>query len=139
MFPEFPKNSAVERPVTKEVIGVLHGKAGLVVEFNDLDGEPQSYTILRARFDDWLAGMVENAGGIVVTGIRVDDLIIENGFVKGIVAGEDKLYGNIVIAADGALSMMAEKAGLRKPYEPEDFLLGVKEVVKLPRDVIKPR
>ena len=139
LFPDFPKGSAVERPVTREVIGLLHGRSGLVMEFENLDEEPQSYTVLRARFDAWFASMVEEAGGIVITGIKVDDLIIEDGFVKGIVAGEDKLYGNIVIAADGALSMMAERAGLRRPYKPEDFMLGVKEVVKLPKEVIEER
>jgi len=35
---------------------------------------------------------------------------------------------NIVLAADGVMSLMAEKAGLRPEQDPKDFALGIKEV-----------
>jgi electron transfer flavoprotein-quinone oxidoreductase len=49
----------------------------------------------------------------MVTKSRVDDLIIENGKVEGVMAGEDALTANIVIGCDGVLSLLA-KSGLRK-------------------------
>lgn len=139
LFPNFPEGAKVERPVTKEVVGLLYGDSSLIIEFSDPSLRGNSYTVLRARFDEWLGSQTEKAGAILVTGIRVDDLIIEDGFVKGVIAGEDRVYSNVVIAADGAISMIAEKAGLRKPYKPEDMMLGIKEVVKLDKHVIEER
>ena len=51
---------------------------------------------------------------LLISNIRVDDLLRKDKRVVGIVAGTDKLEGNVVIAADGAVSLMAEKAGLKK-------------------------
>jgi len=54
----------------------------------------------------------------------------------------DELYGNCVIIAEGANSLLAERAGLRKEkskMSPENRVTAVKEVIKLPREVIEDR
>jgi electron transfer flavoprotein-quinone oxidoreductase len=43
------------------------------------------------------------------------------------------------VAADGILSFMAEKAGLRKPFQPQHFALGFKEVIRLDPKTIEDR
>ncbi len=49
----------------------------------------RSYSVLRAHFDQWLASKAEEAGANIVTGIRVDDLLMDNGKVCGVSAGEE--------------------------------------------------
>lgn len=75
----------------------------------------------------------------MVTKSRVDDVIMENGQVVGVMAGDDALYADVVIACDGVLSLTAEKAGLRKPGSPHDYAVGYKEIIELPREVIEAR
>lgn len=141
IFPNFPEGASVERPVTKELFGLIWKNATVTFEFSDksLVNERHSYTVLRAKFDAWFASEVEKAGALIITDQRVDDLIIENGFVKGIISGGDKVPSDIVIIAEGCSSILTERAGLRKPYDPSDFLLGIKQVVELPKNVIEER
>jgi len=106
----------------------------------DLRQEPyQSYSILRAKFDRWLAKQAERKGAMLVTKSRVDDVIIDNGQVVGVIAGGEELHADVVIACDGVMSLVAEKAGLRKPGNPRDFAVGFKEVIELDPTVIEDR
>ncbi|MEM3832001.1 MAG: FAD-dependent oxidoreductase [Thermoprotei archaeon] len=141
IFPNFPDGANVERPVTKELFGLIWKDATITFEFSDksLVNERHSYTVLRAKFDAWFASEVEKAGALIITDQRVDNLIIENGFVKGIVSGGDKVPSDMVIIAEGCSSILTEQAGLRKPYDSSDFLLGIKQVVELPKNIIEER
>ncbi|HPF21330.1 MAG TPA: electron transfer flavoprotein, partial [Syntrophomonas sp.] len=96
-------------------------------------------SILRGKFDKNFAKVTERKGVSMVTKSRVDDLIIENGKVEGVMAGEDALTANIVIACDGVLSLLAEKAGLRKPGLDKDHAVGFKEIIELDRTVLEDR
>ena len=98
-----------------------------------------SYTVLRATFDRWLATQAEEAGAMLVTKNRVDEVIKENGRVLGVVTGGEKLGADVVIACDGVLSLVAEKAGLSQPSAPKNFAVGLKEVIELPRPTLEDR
>jgi electron transfer flavoprotein-quinone oxidoreductase len=54
-------------------------------------------------------------------------------------AGGDELRADVVIACDGVLSLLSEKAGLRSPGSSHDFAVGVKEVIALDSGVINDR
>lgn len=142
LIPDFWKEAPVERHVTRHVITLLSEKTSLSVDFNSagLD-EPlhDGYTVLRARFDRWFADRVEQAGAVVITGVRVDDLLWDGKRVAGIVAGGDKIPAGVVIAADGVNSTLAKKAGLAPRLSPENVNQGVKEIIRLPREVIEQR
>jgi electron transfer flavoprotein-quinone oxidoreductase len=69
----------------------------------------------------------------------VDDLVWNGGQVIGIRSGGDEVHARVVVAADGALSFIAERAGLRGKYNPDHYALGIKEVVELPSEVIEDR
>jgi len=140
LIPEFWKEAPVERKVTHERLTLQGGKASLTLDFMDeeLLEPPNSFTILRAEFDQWFAGKAVEAGAALVPGIRVDDLIRENSRITGIVAGTDKIEANVVIASDGAASLLAEKAGLRKS-DVKQFALGMKEIIELPQKTIEER
>jgi len=76
---------------------------------------------------------------MLVTKSEVDDVIVENGAVKGVRAGGEELRANVVIACDGVLSFVAEKAGLRKDLQPRHYAVGIKEVIELDRTTIENR
>jgi len=69
----------------------------------------------------------------------VTDLVRENGKVCGVVAGGDELRADVVIACDGVLSLLPEKAGLRAPGLSRDYAVGIKEVIRLEPGVISDR
>ena len=54
-------------------------------------------------------------------------------------AGGDELRADVVIACDGVLSLLSEKAGLRSPASTRNFALGIKEVITLDSGVINDR
>lgn len=47
------------------------------------------------------------------------------------------MYGNVVVIADGVNSMLAEKAGFRKPVTPEQMAVGAKDVYELSPELIR--
>ncbi|MCX9083128.1 MAG: FAD-dependent oxidoreductase [Candidatus Methanoperedens sp.] len=140
LIPEFWKEAPVERKVTREKLTFQGEKASFTLDFMDeeLREPPNSFTVQRAKFDQWFANKAVEAGATLVPGIRVDDLIWENKKVVGIVAGTDKIEANVVIAADGAVSLIAEKAGLKK-FDVKQFALGMKEIIELPEKTIEER
>jgi flavin-dependent dehydrogenase len=116
------EEAALERKVTHEQIMMLGGARGITIDYHDPsfnpDGKPpMSYTVLRAPFDEWLAGKAEEMGAMVACGIRVDDLVERDGKIVGVIAGEDEMYADVVVAADGVNSLLAQKAGLIKEID----------------------
>jgi electron transfer flavoprotein-quinone oxidoreductase len=136
------KDAPFERPVVKEMTVVLddHSSALFEYEHEKWRGEPyQSYTVLRARFDSWFSTRVVERGGFVIPRRRVDDLLWEDGHVAGVRAGGEDIPSHLVIAADGALSFLAQKAGLRTAGTPRDYAVGIKELYKLDSRTIEDR
>lgn len=138
------KEAALERKVTHEQIMMLNDQQTLKIDYanpayNEEGKTPQSFTILRAVFDEWLAGKAEEMGAVVACGIKVDDLIEENGRIVGVKAGEDDMYADVVIAADGVNSFIAQKAGLFGDIEGQTIGVGVKEIIELPSKTIEER
>lgn len=141
-LPDLWKEAPLERHVTKEILTLMGEDNSTTLElYSDrFNKEPySSYTILRATFDRWFADHVSEKGVFVIPQKRVDDLIKEGGKVIGIRAGDEEIGAACVVAADGILSFMAEKAGLRKPFQPHHFALGFKEVVELDSKTIEDR
>jgi electron transfer flavoprotein-quinone oxidoreductase len=55
------------------------------------------------------------------------------------VSEDEEIPAHVVIIAEGAMPLLSEKAGLREPVSPETAALGIKEVIKLPPEVIEDR
>ena len=141
-FPDLWKEAPFERHVTKEILTFLGKENSTTLELysNRSNREPYpSYTILRAKFDRWFADVVSEKGVFVIPQKNVDDLILEGERVIGVRAGEEEIGADCVVAADGILSFLAERAGLRKPFQPEHFALGFKEVIQLDSKTIENR
>ena len=142
LIPDFETRAPLERRITKEKVSLMSAGAATTIEFDcaDLGGEnAASYTVIRGKLDQWLADEAEKLGAAVVCGIRVDDLIVRNGRVRGIVAGEDRMEADVVILADGVNSMLAQKIGMAKPLDPSKVAVGLKEVISLSEQQMKDR
>lgn len=143
LFPDGLWDEApLERPVTRERLTVMSAEASTTVDLTSrrLRQQPyHSYTVLRSRFDRWLGDRVAERGAFVIPKYKVDDLLFDDGRVVGIRAGGDEIGADVVVAADGALSFIVEKAGLRRRHDPAHFALGVKEIIELPPRVIEDR
>jgi len=143
IFPNYAEEAPLERCITRQVISFLGGDASFNVDFKNpafLQPPYNAFTVLRAKFDRWLAEQAEAAGALLVPGIKVEQVIKDGaGRVVGVLAGEDELMADVVIAADGATSFLAQQAGLRGRIDTKHVATGVKAVVGLPQATIEDR
>lgn len=142
LIPNYWETAPVERAITNQVVSFLTADSSINLDFKtEAFGQPpyNGFTVLRARFDRWLAEQAENAGAMLVPGIKVDGVVKRDGKVAGITAGGEEMLAKVVIAADGANSFIAQQAGLRDKVPPKHAGVGVKEVIGLPREVIEER
>lgn len=90
------------------------------------------YVHKRMIFDNFLAGNAKSLATFRV--FTVTDLIIENGYVKGVIGtnerGErEEMRAKLVLAADGANSITAQKFGFNK--NPQDhFIVATRQYYK---------
>ena len=99
----------------------------------------ESYTVLRARFDPWLASKAEDAGAEYITGIPVETLLRDGGRVTGVKAGDDEITADVVILTDGVNSLLTGQAvGAPRPRR-DQVAVGVKEIIELPERTISDR
>jgi electron transfer flavoprotein-quinone oxidoreductase len=142
LIPNFWQEAPYERYVSSHKLSMLSGDDCLTVDLKAAEsGKPpyKEITILRSKFDRWLADKAQSAGAIVAAGLQADDVLKDGSRVVGIKAGNDELPASVVIACDGVNSMMAQKAGLRSELKPQQVKQGVKEVIKLSRETIEQR
>ncbi len=144
IFPDFANTAPLERHVCKKVLAFMtpDSAVSLTFENENFDRPPYNgYTVFRPVFDKWLADEAVKAGALLLNECTAENLVFENGRVAGVtVAGrEGELRGKIVIAADGVLSFLAQKAGLRKEFQSGNMGLGVKLLLGLPEAVINER
>jgi len=142
IFQELFEKAPLERPVVREGTTLLARERSLTSTYEGrelIEKPPSSFTILRSRFDRWLAEQVEAAGAMLLTKTLVSDVLRENGAVTGVVAGGDSLRADVVIACDGVLSLIPEKAGLRAPGQAGGYAVGLKEVIALSPEKIEDR
>ena len=142
LLPELWPGAPLERFVGQETITVMGDNSSVSIKLSSdkLRQEPHhSYTILRAKFDKWFADKAAEAGAILVTKQKVDDVIWQDGKVCGIVSGGDNIQSDVVIAADGIMSLVTERAHLREAHTPANFAVGIKEVIEVPQKTIEER
>ncbi|RDI72795.1 FAD-dependent monooxygenase [Halopelagius longus] len=140
------REEATERPVTRYYI---HNVAGETVETFDITSLHDHDTewcdsVLRRKMDSWLEDrvheMTRETGGGLLTDVRVNGLLREDGEIVGVTCDElDPIRADVVIAADGVNSELARDAGLMDWEEPEEWYQGVKAVVDMPEDAVEDR
>ncbi|HEY3437439.1 MAG TPA: FAD-dependent oxidoreductase, partial [Actinotalea sp.] len=146
VFPDFAAQAPVERRITRHVTTFLTPDSSVGIDYagSTLAEPVNAVTVLRAKFDPWLAERAEEEGVFLMPGVRVDELLREAGpdgtlRVVGVRAGDDELRARVVVAADGVNSFLARSIGLRDKPAEHHVAVGVKAVVQLPRTVIEDR
>ncbi|MBI3753864.1 MAG: FAD-dependent oxidoreductase [Deltaproteobacteria bacterium] len=145
LIPDFWQEAPVERHVAKRRYSILSKDSEMAVEFSfDEFNKPpynNSFTVLRSKFDRWFAKKAEDAGAFILTETVVDDFIRESGKVIGVKARREggDIYANVVVCAEGANSLLAEKTGLKKKPTDHQMITAEKEIISLPREVIEDR
>ncbi|WP_415111039.1 FAD-dependent oxidoreductase [Propioniciclava sp.] len=141
VFPGFVDRAPVERRITRNVVSFLNATSAVNIDYWDqrLAAPVNAVTVLRAKLDAWLSEQCEEAGVMVMPGVKVDELIVEAGQVVGVRAGEDELRARVTVLADGVNSFLAQQAGIRPKQPHQHLAVGVKSVIRLPRTVLEDR
>ena len=83
--------------------------------------------VYRRDLDQFLAKLATDAGARLITSTLVTDVVRRpNGQISGVVTDRgEKIEGVVTIAADGAVSLLANKAGLRRKWAQDEITLVV--------------
>ncbi len=147
LIPGFYSEAPVERFVAKRRYSMLVDGSEIVA----LSFEPEefkkapynhSFIVKRSVFDRWFAKKAEEQGAMIVCGVTVTDFLWDGARVAGATTGpgdDNALLADVVVCAEGANSLLSEKAGLRNRLSMRARSLGVKEVIGLPKGVIDER
>ena len=139
IFPNFEKTAPLERRNIEHKFTILGEKDSTTVSYRSNSETPVSYTVIRGKFDRWMADEAQKEGVILVEETVVRGLITENKKVIGVRTELEDFYSDIVILADGVNSLLAKQIGLRKEIKPKDVALSIKEVIKLDSQKINER
>lgn len=134
----------VQRWITRRGTMLLTEHQSLCIDYRTTTwGKPpyNGFTAFRPDFDQWFANKAVAAGATLITSTTATGLIRNSrGVICGVRTDRDgDLTAKVVIACDGVNSFLAKEAGLYPHTGKENFTLGVKEVLALPREVIEER
>lgn len=142
VIPEFWREAPIERPITRHVLMFLSGEDSLSIDYRtkSFGIEPYNgFSVLRGQFDRWFAEKVKDAGAIVISGVRVDDIVWDGRRAVGVAAGGERIACNVVVIAEGSKAQLAQQTGLRESLSSNEVAVGVKQVFELPRETIEER
>lgn len=127
LIPEALEEAPLEREIEKETFEFYCGEKKVTFSFEE-KGKKNSFSVLRAKLDNWLAKKAEETGLIISYSTLVLGAKREG---EGITleTNRGQLTAPLVIDASGVTSVVFRSLGLRK-FSPEKWMLGVKEVVK---------
>jgi len=129
MFRDFPFTRTMNLPRARiprmGYLGFFEPPPSLEVAYYSLISmhpESQEYPIqcvYMKEFVGFLADAAKEAGAEFRMATLVADVLRKNGKITGVLTDKgDEIQSDIVIAADGVLSLIARKAGLRKKWDP---------------------
>jgi len=144
LLPGWWEEVPVQRWVTRRMTMVMTGHQAFTVDYRtERWGEPpyNGATTLRPDFDSWLAAKAEAAGAELVCSTTATGLLRDGDRVVGVRTDrpDGDLTAEVVIACDGVNSFLAKEAGLYGEVDAENYTVGVKETIALPREVIDER
>lgn len=152
LVPEYWKeDGSIERYIRHRRLTLMDEQSAFSLDFKSTHYDEKPYAgviVLRARFDNWLAGKVQEAidaspapdASFVATSILVEEVLKEEGRVVGIRSGEEKFYADVVVLAEGVNNLLTRQIGLQDDYVPADhMMIGIKEVIRLEKKVLEDR
>lgn len=144
IVPGFVDEAPLERPIFEQRYMLLTEDSHIALSYRTQEfAKPpyNSFSVLRADWDQWFAGKAEEAGAFLIPEMVVTDLLWEDGKVDGVTTGtpDGDLHANVVVLCDGANSLLAQKAGLHKEWQPNQQALVAKELIQLDEETVNQR
>ncbi len=138
------KDAPLELPIKKETFEIYNKGRKTTFSFENKEKE-DSYSILRSKFDRWLASEAENNGVTISYSTLVTNVRRENGIMV-VESNRGDIRTPLVIESDGAASFVSRYMGLSKldmnykmenikniskndNFIPKNFMLGIKEII----------
>ena len=140
-----------ERFINQRRLTFMDGDSSFSVDFKSESFNETPYkgiVVLRSKFDNWLAGKVEEAiaesdypeDSFIATSILVEEILMDNGKAVGIKAGEEEFYADSIILAEGVNNLLTRQVGLQDKYVPADHVAtGVKEIIRYDQQKLEDR
>ncbi len=135
-------DKSFERYLTTKKITLLSETRSVTIEADLRNFAQTPYngvTVVRPKFDRWLAEKAEEAGAMILPDTMVEDLVWNEKQVVGVKSGDDEIRAKLVIIAEGANSLLVEKAKLMKKPKAKYYALGMKETYELSNKQIEER
>jgi electron transfer flavoprotein-quinone oxidoreductase len=153
LAPEYwlEEDPGYERFVNHRRLAFMDDGAALAIDFKSDHFAETPYTgltVLRSRFDAWLAAKVQEAidqsphpdESLLATDVLVEEVLMDGPRVTGIRASGEDFFADCVILAEGVNNLLTRQVGLQSQYVPADHLaVGVKEVIQFDRKVLEDR
>ncbi len=136
------EEDSYERFLTTKKITLLSDIRSMTIDVDLQDFNEPPYngiTVIRPKFDKWLAEKAEEAGAMILPDTVAEDFVWENKQICGVKSGDEELRVKMVIIAEGASHLLAEKANLVKKPKPQHQAIGMKETYKLSEEIINER
>lgn len=127
LIPDALDKAPFERPITKETFEFFCDNRKLSFSLEEKD-KKNSFSVLRSKFDRWLAEEAEKLGLLISYSTLVTDSHREGNGIT-LETNRGALKAPLVIDASGVTSVVFRYLGLRN-FSPSKWMLGVKEIVK---------
>ncbi|MCO4782461.1 MAG: FAD-dependent oxidoreductase [Candidatus Cloacimonetes bacterium] len=152
IFPELKntlENPPFERFINRRRLSFMSDDSSFSIDYKSQKYDNVPYngvSVLRSKFDRWLGEQVEESiaksdfaeDSFVATEVMVEELIIKDGKVCGIRAGEDEFESDCVILAEGVNSLLTRSIGLQKEIVDAKYVAtGIKEVWQYDQDLLE--
>lgn len=149
LHPEWWTEAPIQRWITRRSTMVMTDTQALTVDFRTAAWGAPPYngaTAYRPDWDHWLADKAEAEGVQLLCSTTATGLLYDEGAdgrrqVAGVTTDrpDGDLRARVVIACDGVNSFLAKEAGLYGEVDADNYTLGVKETIALPKEVIDER
>lgn len=137
VFGNFRKEAPIERWVKHEKISVVADDGALSLDY--VSNGSTSFTAYLPKLVAWMASKAEAEGAVIVSDVRVDDVVMDGHRAVGVSAGGDRLNADVVVLAEGVNRLLCEGMKVVPPLSADQVALGVRQVVRLGSDKINER
>jgi electron transfer flavoprotein-quinone oxidoreductase len=137
VYGNLKREAPIERWVKHERMSMVSDDGALSIGY-DSSGST-SFTAYLSRLVAWMGSKAEAQGAVLVTDVRVDQVIMDDGRAVGVVAGGDRIDAGVVVVAEGVNRLLCEGMNVVPKLSPGQIALGAKEVVRLSSEKINER
>ena len=138
--PELWAQAPLERKIVARALFLHDGlhAAGFEARANDSNDYGEAWTVLRPKFDRWLAARAIDFGATILPATTVTGLRRAGGKIVGVNTDRGAVDADVVFIAEGDAAGLLAREGLEKLPQPH-YAQGFKAVFRLPAHEIERR